>query len=125
MSEVAELMQSMGRAAVAAAALLARADAATKNRALLAAVAAMRAQRAQLIDANAADLAAARAAGLSAALLDRLRLDDQRVEAMAAGLEEIMRLPDPIGAVVAEWTRPNALRIQRVRVPLGVVGIIY
>ena len=125
MSEIAELMQAMGRAAVTAAAQLARADAATKNRALLAAAAAIRAQRAQILAANAADVAAARAAGLGTALLDRLQLDDQRVEAMATGLEQIARLPDPIGTVVAEWTRPNMLHMQRVRVPLGVIGIIY
>ncbi len=125
MNEIAALMQTMGRAAVAAAALLARADAATKNRALRAAATAIRAQRPQLIEANAADLAAARAAGLGAALLDRLQLNEQRIEAMAAGLEDVAKLPDPIGAVVAEWTRPNMLHIQRVLVPLGVVGIIY
>jgi glutamate-5-semialdehyde dehydrogenase len=125
MTEVRELMQQMGRLAVAAAAQLALADSATRNRALLAAAAALRAQCAGLLDANATDMAAARAASLSAALLDRLRLDAQRVEAMALGLEEIARLPDPIGAVIAEWTRPNGLRIQRVRVPLGVIGIIY
>jgi glutamate-5-semialdehyde dehydrogenase len=125
MTEVRELMQQMGRQAVAAAARLAMADAATKNRALLAAAAALRAQCKSLLEANAADMAEARAAALSAALLDRLALDAQRVEAMARGLEEIARLPDPIGTVSAEWTRPNGLRIQRVRVPLGVIGIIY
>jgi glutamate-5-semialdehyde dehydrogenase len=119
MTEVAELMQAMGRAAVAAAAQLALADAAVKNRALLAAAAALRARRAPILAANAADMSAARAAGLGTALLE------QRVEAMAAGLGEIAQLPDPIGAVIAEWSRPNALRIQRVRVPLGVIGIIY
>ena len=125
MTEVVELMQAMGRAAVAAAAQLARADAATKNRALLAAAAALRAQCAPILAANAADMSAARAAGLGTALLERLQLYEQRLEAMAAGLEQIAQLPDPIGTVVAEWTRPNALRIQRVRVPLGVIGIIY
>ena len=125
MTEVRELMQQMGRQAVAAAARLAMADAATKNRALLAAAAALRAQCKSLLEANAADMAEARAAALSAALLDRLALDAQRVEAMARGLEEIARLPDQIGTVSAEWTRPNGLRIQRVRVPLGVIGIIY
>ena len=125
MAEVPALMQQMGAAAVAAAAQLALADATAKNRALLAAAAALRARRAQILEANAADMAAAQAASLSAALLDRLRLDERRVEAMAQGLDEIARLPDPIGTVSAEWTRPNALRIQRVRVPLGVIGIIY
>src|SRR5262249_44866800 len=63
--------------------------------------------------------------GLSEALLDRLKLDDERIEAMAAGIEMIAQLPDPIGTVMAQWTRPNGLRIERVRVPLGVIGIIY
>ena len=125
MTDIHALMQELGRAAVAAAAPLALADAATKNRALLAAAAALRARRAELLAANGADLEAARRAQLSAALLDRLALDDKRVEAMARGLEEIAQLPDPIGGISAEWTRPNGLRIQRVRVPLGVIGIIY
>jgi glutamate-5-semialdehyde dehydrogenase len=118
-------MQRIGRQAVAAAALLARADTATKNHALRAAAAALRAQAARVLEANAADMAEATAAKLSAALLDRLRLDAPRVEAIAQGLEAIAALVDPIGVVTAEWTRPNALHIQRVRVPLGVVGIIY
>jgi glutamate-5-semialdehyde dehydrogenase len=125
MSEVPELMQAIGRAAVKAAEQLALAGAAVKNRALLAAAASLRTQRATILVANAADMATARAAGLGAALLDRLQLDERRVEAMAAGLEEIAKLADPIGTVAAEWTRPNGLHIQRVRVPLGVVGIIY
>jgi gamma-glutamyl phosphate reductase len=70
-------------------------------------------------------MAAARAKGLSAAMLDRLQLDPKRVEAMARGLEDIATLPDPVGGVAASWQRPNGLRISRVRVPLGVVGIIY
>ncbi len=125
MSDVHQLMQDIGRAAVAAAAQLALADTAVKNRALLAAAAALRARRAQILAANAADMDSARAAQLSGALLDRLQLDEQRVEAMAKGLEEIAVLADPIGGVSAEWSRPNGLRIQRVRVPLGVIGIIY
>ena len=125
MSDVHELMQDIGRAAVAAASQLALADTATKDRALLAAAAALRAQRAQILAANEADMDSARAANLSGALLDRLQLDDQRVEAMAKGLEEIAALADPIGSVSAQWSRPNGLRIQRVRVPLGVIGIIY
>ena len=125
MSEVHELMQEMGRAAVSAAAQLALADTATKDRALRAAAAALRTRAPQILQANAADLANARARNLSAALLDRLALDARRVEAMASGLEEIAALADPVGSVTAEWTRPNGLRIQRVRVPLGVVGIIY
>src|ERR1700688_53937 len=125
MSEVQALMRRLGQAAVAAAVPLALADAATKNRALLAAAAALRARRVAIIEANAADMRAARTGGLGAALLERLELDEQRIEAMSRGLEEIAQLADPVGAVSAEWTRPNGLRIQRVRVPLGVIGIIY
>jgi len=124
-SEIRALMQSLGRAAVEAGAVLALASASQKNQALSAAAAALRERRATIIEANEADMQAARAAGLSAALLDRLKLDDKRIEAMARGLEEIIALTDPIGTVAAEWTRPNGLRIQRVRVPLGVIGIIY
>ena len=125
MTDVHVLMQGIGRAAVAAAAQLALADTAAKDRALLVAAATLRAQRVQILAANTADMASARAANPGAALLDRLQLDDARLEAMAKGLEEIAALADPIGSVSAEWTRPNALRIQRVRVPLGVIGIIY
>ena len=125
MTDVHVLMQGIGRAAVAAAAQLALADTAAKDRALLVAAATLRAQRVQILAANTADMASARAANLGAALLDRLQLDDARLDAMAKGLEEIAALADPIGSVSAEWMRPNALRIQRVRVPLGVIGIIY
>jgi glutamate-5-semialdehyde dehydrogenase len=125
MSEIRALMRRLGETAVAAAVLLALADTGTKNRALLAAAAALRARRLAVLEANAADMHAAREGGLGAALLERLELDDPRVEAMARGLEDIAQLADPVGAVSAEWTRPNGLRIQRVRVPLGVIGIIY
>src|SRR5712671_660333 len=118
-------MRELGQAAVAAAAPLALADTAVKNAALLAAAAALRARRAAILEANADDMRAARASGLGSALLERLELDAGRVEAMAHGLEEIARLADPVGSVSAEWTRPNGLRIQRVRVPLGVIGLIY
>ena len=90
-----------------------------------AAATALRARRSEILAANESDRRAAAAAGLSAALLDRLSLDEGRVEAMARGLEEIRVLADPIGTVLAEWTRPNGMMIQRVRVPLGVIGIIY
>jgi glutamate-5-semialdehyde dehydrogenase len=122
---VKSMMQEIGRAAVAAAAELALASTAAKNRALGVAAATVRARAGDILAANDADMAAATAAGLGPAMLDRLRLDAQRVEAIAHGLEEIVALPDPIGTVIAEWTRPNGLRIQRVRVPLGVIGIIY
>jgi glutamate-5-semialdehyde dehydrogenase len=124
-SELGALMQRMGAAACAAASVLALAATAQKNRALAAAAEALRARRAELLAANAADLTAARGKRLGAALLDRLQLDEKRIESMARGIEEVMALPDPIGTVAAEWDRPNGLRIQRVRVPLGVIGIIY
>jgi glutamate-5-semialdehyde dehydrogenase len=118
-------MEAIGRAARVAAAEMALATAEAKGIALTAAAAAIRAQRPAILQANARDMAAAEQRGLTSAMLDRLKLDDKRVEAMAKGLEEIARFPDPVGAVLAEWTRPNGLTIQRVRVPLGVVGIIY
>jgi glutamate-5-semialdehyde dehydrogenase len=122
---VADLMRSMGRAARAAAEVLAFVPAAQKNRALLAAAAALRASRPKLLAANEGDMREAAARGLPAALLDRLRLDEIRVETMARGLEDIARLDDPIGTRLAEWSRPNGMLIQRVCVPLGVIGIIY
>jgi glutamate-5-semialdehyde dehydrogenase len=79
----------------------------------------------EILAANAHDMKAGEAAGLSGAMLDRLKLDTARIEAMARGVEQIASLPDPVGTVIAEWERPNGLRIQRVRVPLGVIGIIY
>ena len=123
--EIADLMQSLGRAAVDAASLLARADTATKNRALTKMAAALRARLPELLDANTRDVEAARAKGATGAMLDRLALDEQRLEAMARGVEDIAALADPIGTTAAEWTRPNGLQIARVRVPLGVIGIIY
>ena len=119
------LMQNLGRAAVAAAERLALAETSVKNQALAAAAAAIRGQAAAILAANGDDMFDAREAGLSGALLDRLKLDATRVEAMAHALEDVAALPDPIGVVIGEWTRPNGLRISRVRVPLGVVGIIY
>jgi len=118
-----ELMEGLGRAAVQAAAVLAVADTAQKNVALEAAAQTVRRDAGAILAANAQDLAAARA--LPAARLDRLRLDGARVEAIAASIEAVLALPDPIGSVAAEWQRPNGLRIQRLVVPLGVIGIIY
>ena len=93
--------------------------------ALSAAAAALRERAAAIRSANETDLAEARGRGLSAAMLDRLMLDDARIESIAAGLEAIRNLPDPVGRVLAEWERPNGLGIQRVAVPLGVIGIVY
>ncbi len=116
-------MLALGRAARAASAALATAPGPDKDRALRAAAAAIRANKAAIQAANDADLA--NAGDLSGPLRERLTLDDSRIEAMAKGLEDIADFPDPIGGVLADWTRPNGLNIQRVRVPLGVIGIIY
>jgi glutamate-5-semialdehyde dehydrogenase len=123
--DIEALMRGLGEAALAAQPVLARAPRAQKDAALRAAADALRGRRAALLEANAADMAAARAKGLKGAMLDRLQLDDARLESMARGLEDIAALEDPVGRVLAEWTRPNGLRIARVAVPLGVVGIIY
>ena len=123
--QIAAVMDPIGRAAVVAARALAQSSTETRNQALRAAAAAVRAQRPALLAANRLDMEQARTAGVSGALLDRLLLDDQRIESMAKGIEDIAGLADPIGEVIAEWTRPNGLVIQRVRVPLGVIGIIY
>jgi len=119
------VMEEIGRAALDAARALAGASTAARNTALEAAAGAVRRRASSILEANEADMAAARARGLGGAMLDRLRLDRARVEAMAAGLEQVAALPDPVGRVLAEWERPNGLRIQRVSVPLGVIGIIY
>jgi glutamate-5-semialdehyde dehydrogenase len=123
--DIADLMQGIGRAARAAAKTVALAAPEQKDGALRAAAAALRAAHGDIRAANETDMRAAVSGATPAPLLDRLRLDAARIEAMARGLEEIARLPDPIGACLAEWSRPNGLRIQRVRVPLGVIGIIY
>jgi glutamate-5-semialdehyde dehydrogenase len=125
LEDVGRLMTPIGRAAVEASQVLARATTAQKNAALEAVARALRVRSAGILAANARDMEAGTAAGLSAALLDRLRLDAGRVEAIASGVEQVAALSDPIGTVLAEWTRPNGLRIQRIRVPLGVIGIIY
>jgi glutamate-5-semialdehyde dehydrogenase len=122
---VAAVMEELGRRARAAARELAVASAEAKNSALKAAAREMRAQAAMLLEANARDLGVAKEGEPTAAFLDRLALDAGRVEAMARGLEEVVALPDPVGSVIAHWTRPNGLRIERVRVPLGVIGVIY
>ncbi len=118
-------MAALGRSARQAARLLATTDGDVRGRALHASAAALRKRAADILAANAIDMRAAQERGLSGAMLDRLMLDDARVEGMAAGLESIAALPDPLGRVIAEWQRPNGLQIQRVAVPLGVIGIIY
>ena len=118
-------MRAIGAQARRAAALMARAAPAQKTSALRAAAAALRAGRAEILEENRIDLADAGQHALSPALVDRLMLDDKRVEAMASGLEEVAALPDPVGKELARWSRPNGLDIARVTVPLGVIGIIY
>jgi glutamate-5-semialdehyde dehydrogenase len=124
-TSLAETMAELGRNAREATAQLALASAETKVTALRAAAAAVRRRQNEILAANAEDVAAAKAAGIGAALLDRLALDPKRLEAVAQGLEDIAAQPDPVGRVLADWTRPNGLNISRVAVPLGVIGIIY
>ncbi len=118
-------MDALGKAARSAAAGLARATSDQRDEALRRAADAIRSQSAAILAANAEDMRAAEAKGLSGAMLDRLLLDDGRIESMARGLQAVVALPDPVGKVLAEWERPNGLKIQRVSVPLGVIGIIY
>jgi glutamate-5-semialdehyde dehydrogenase len=118
-------MRALGERGRSAARILATAPRAAKDRALQAAAAALGARQEEILAANAEDLAAARARGLRASLLDRLALDGRRVAAMAEGLEAVAALADPVGDEMARWQRPNGLDIARVRVPLGVIGIIY
>jgi len=120
-----EIMHAIGARARAAAHTLALASTQAKNTAIRAAAEALRKAVPQILAANAKDVAAAKQAGRPAAFVDRLLLDKPRVAAIAQSLEEIAELPDPVGTVLAEWTRPNGLNFQRVRVPLGVIAIIY
>ncbi len=118
-------MDAMGRAARRAASALAMTGGEQRNAALAECAAAIRRDAAEILAANEEDMAQALERGLTAAMLDRLKLDDSRIEGMAAGLDTITELDDPLGRVLAEWERPNGLRIQRVAVPLGVIGIVY
>jgi len=122
---LAATMAQIGRDARAAARVLALAPAAQKNRALAGMAKAIRAARAAILAANEEDRAEAKAAGATSAFLDRLALDRQRVEAIAVGIEVIRKLKDPVGSIMAAWRRPNGMRIERVRGPLGVVGVVY
>ncbi len=123
--DMAAVMAEIGRRARAAARVVGLASVAQKNEALQAMAAALRAHASAILAANAEDVAEARTAGGTPAFVDRLTLDAERVEAMAAGIETIAGLADPVGTVMAAWTRPNGMTIERVRVPLGVVGIVY
>jgi glutamate-5-semialdehyde dehydrogenase len=124
-SKLEATMRDIGRDARKAARALALAPAIQKNRALAAMAEAIRGSAVAILAANREDLAEAKAAGAAAAFLDRLTLDAARIEAMAEGLGVIRKLKDPVGTVLASWRRPNGMRIERVRVPLGVVGVIY
>jgi glutamate-5-semialdehyde dehydrogenase len=123
--QIAASMREIGQQAKAAARVLALTSTDQKNRALGAMAAAIRGSRSEILEANAQDLADGKTAGLSGAALDRLELNDQRVAAMAEGLDVVRDLADPVGRVTESWTRPNGMTIERVRVPLGVVGVIY
>ena len=123
--DIAAAMNEIGRRARAAARILAQATAEQKNNALHLMAAAVRAHTASILAANAEDVAEARAAGVTGAFLDRLSLDAERVDSIAQGIDVVRALKDPVGSVTESWTRPNGMRIERIRVPLGVVGIIY
>jgi glutamate-5-semialdehyde dehydrogenase len=123
--DIASVLRDIGARAKAAARRLALAPAADKNRALAAMAQAVRGASTAILAANAEDIADAKAGGATAAFVDRLMLDAKRVDAIAAGLEVVARLADPVGTVMDAWTRPNGMRIERVRVPLGVIGVIY
>ena len=124
-NETAELMHGIGEAAKAASRRLAIATPDEKNGALVAAAKALRTATADILAANVRDIDEAKAAGRPAAFVDRLMLNEKRIEGIAKALEDIAALDDPVGTVLAEWTRPNGLRFQRVRVPLGTIGVIY
>jgi glutamate-5-semialdehyde dehydrogenase len=124
-STIEATIHQFGRQARAAARRLALLGADEKNTILRAMAASLRGRTPQLLAANALDLAAGAEKGLSSAMLDRLRLDPARVEAMAAGIEQVATLPDPVGAVMDAWQRPNGIRIEQVRVPIGTIAIIY
>jgi glutamate-5-semialdehyde dehydrogenase len=125
MSAIQESIQQMGRQARAAAYRLAQLSSDEKNAILRAMASSIRTNAAALMQANDKDLAAGVEKGLSAAMLDRLRLDEARIEAMAAGIDQVATLPDPVGQVMDAWERPNGIRIEQVRVPIGTIGIIY
>jgi len=124
-TDIAATMQAIGLAARRAAAELARSDGQVRDRALRTAARLIRERRDVIMAANREDMAGGQSRGLGPAMLDRLQLGDTRIEAMAAGLDTIADMPDPLGRVLAEWERPNGLAIQRISVPLGVIGIIY
>ena len=124
-NSITDTMNALGASARLASRQLATASAEQKNRALSQAAASIRASVSRILDANAKDVAKGQEDGITKSFLDRLTLTDERIEAVAAGLDAIVALPDPVGGVMAQWERPNGLRIERVRTPLGVIGVIY
>ena len=124
-SDVAAAMAGIGRRAKAAARVLALASTEQKDRALTAMAQAIRATKADILAANAEDIADAKASDATSAFIDRLALDEARVAAMADGIEVVRAQPDPVGKITESWTRPNGMTIERVRVPLGVIAVIY
>jgi len=123
--EIHHKIEQMGRHARQAAYKIAQLDEQAKNRILLAMAAGLRAATDSILEANARDLAAGEEKGLTKAMLDRLRLDPARIDAIAGGIEQVASLPDPVGAVIDSWERPNGMRLEQVRVPIGVIGIIF
>ena len=123
--DMEQQLLELGKAARAAATVLAKAPTQAKDEALLAAAKTMRKNQDAILHANKTDMEAAEGRELTKAMLDRLLLTEDRIEAMAKGLEDIAKLTDPVGDLMTEWDRPNGLRIARIRVPLGVIGIIY
>ena len=124
-TSIEPMMLYMGRMARDAARTLALASTEQKNAALEAMAKRIEARQAAILEANNNDIDAARGKGRDDAFIDRLTLNEARIAAMAKGLRDIAALPDPVGEVIASWTRPNGLQISRVRVPLGVIGIVY
>lgn len=124
-NDIAAVMAEVGRKARAAAAPLSIATTEQKNKALMAAADALLEARGDILEANRLDLANAEKNGMAPSFIDRLTLDDSRINAIADGIRAIAALPDPVGEVIAEWDRPNGLHIERVRTPLGVIGVIY
>ena len=122
---IKEQIHDMGARALAASRALATLSTEQKNTILLAMADGLMCAESDILDANAQDIEAAEAAGLSAAMIDRLRLDHDRLSAIADGVRQVAALPDPVGEVMADWGRPNGIRIQQKRVPIGVIGIIF
>jgi len=125
MSDIHAQIETMGRQARQASYRLSQLTAEEKNAILLAMASGLREATPAILEANAQDLEAGAAKGLSKAMLDRLRLDAKRVDAIAGGVEQVAALPDPVGSVMESWTRPNGMRLEQVRVPIGTIGIIY